>query len=108
LKFVPDPRGKEASCLLLSAVKDSATGREAYLRLSYRKGERLIVLYRTPPQRLDGEEALQILLAVSLTGQIVGYYFNEPLSPYELAKELLQFLVRRLDASQLPETDDEV
>lgn len=108
LKFVPDPRGKEASCLRVSAVKDSATARDAYLRLSYRNGERVIILYRVPPKRLVGEEALQILLAVSLTGQIVGYYFNEPLSPCGLAEELLKFLVNRLDPSQLPEMDDEI
>lgn len=107
-KFVPDPRGKESSCLRVSAVKDSATATDAYIRFSYRKGERVIVLYRTPPHRLHGEETLQILLAASLGGQIVGYYFNEPLSPYNLAKELLQFLMRRLDPSQLPEMDDDI
>jgi hypothetical protein len=108
IKFPPDPRGPEASCLNIRAVKDSATARDAYLRLSYRRGERVIVLYRTPAHRLDGEEALQILLAVSLTGQIVGYYFSEPFSPYGLAEELLKFLVRRLDPSHLPEVDDEI
>ena len=107
-KFVPDPRGKEASCLRVTAVRDSPTVIDAYLRLSYRKGERLIILYRTPPQRTEGEEALKILLAASIGGQVVAYYFNEPFSPYGLAEELLKFLIRRLDPSQLPETDEEL
>jgi len=105
---VPDSRGEGYSCLTVDAADNFPDVIEAHIRLSYGRQEPIILLYRRPPNQAVGEEIKEIKLAVTASQNTVAYYFGKPYAPLELARELLQFLIRSTDPSQTPTTDDQI
>jgi hypothetical protein len=101
-----DPSREERFSMLVKAERGSSA-ETRHFTLSYRKGDRTIFLERTPPNPLV-QGIVRITLRVTSSGQIVASYFEELLSPAELAERLLTFLVDSFGQPQFPDFDDQV